>query len=346
MNLHFRKLNFWASLFITIFIVMVLVVFELILKQSLFEKHQFYYVVAVSGIIVFVLSYVVLEFLFNTYAKKQIQRISNMISDVETEKKEDLDFEKLEEKVSDMKEKSNTEIDTMKAMERYRKEYIGNVSHEMKTPLFSIQGYVSTLIDGGVEDLQIRDKYLKRIDKSVQRLFNIVQDLDMINKYESGEIRLEVSSFDINTLVDEVVELMEMEAKKKNAQIMVQKTRPILMVSADKQKIFQILMNLVSNAIYYSNKEKAKIIITTKKVKGKIKITVEDNGIGIKPEVLPRIFERFYRAESSRNRRKGGSGLGLAIVKHILEAHDEKIKVKSVYLEGTKFSFSLNKADD
>lgn len=340
----FRRLTFLASFFLTTVIVLIVIGFEIFGRVFYFQEKGFHYGVLISIFLILITNYLMLEFLFNSYGKNQIRRLSNMIPEIKKNDKEtDLNFKTLGERVSEIKEKSDTEIDTMKEMEIYRKEYIGNISHEMKTPLFSIQGYVSTLMDGAVENLDIRDRYLQRIDKSVERLLNIVQDLDMINKYESGEISLEISTFDINLLVREIVDLLEIETQKINAQISIATSKKALFVEADKQKIFQVLMNLVSNAIYYSNREKAQIIIKTESVKNKVRIEVSDNGMGIKPEILPRIFERFYRVESSRNRREGGSGLGLAIVKHILDAHQEKIKVESIYLEGTKFSFLLDK---
>ena len=238
----------------------------------------------------------------------------------------------------------NAEIDMMKEMENYRKEYIGNVSHELKTPLFSIQGYIETLRDGGVEDLNIRDKYLQRIDNSVERLLNIVKDLDMINRFESGQIALKYSTFDINNLIQEVFDLLEMEAEKQSMTMQLQTTQSQLFVYADKQRISQVLINLISNAVKYANREEAQIIVSTREGTRSIHISVEDNGMGIKPENLPRIFERFYRVESSRNRKDGGSGLGLAIVKHIMEAHKQGIVVESVYLSGTKFKFKLEKS--
>ena len=229
-------------------------------------------------------------------------------------------------------------------MEDYRKEYIGNVSHELKTPLFSIQGYVETLKDGAVENLNIRDKYLERIGNSVERLLNIVTDLDQISKYEAAEISINYSVFDINALTKEIFDLLEIDAQKKSAKLVLQTSQTAIMVRADKQKISQVLTNLISNAIHYSNREEALIKVITKTEQEKVKIIVQDNGMGIKPEVLPRIFERFYRVETSRNRKDGGSGLGLAIVKHILEAHHQSITVESKYLEGTLFTFYLEKA--
>ena len=255
-----------------------------------------------------------------------------------------ISFKSFNEKVSELSQKRASELDTMLEMETYRKEYIGNVSHELKTPLFSIQGYVEILTDGGVENLNIRDKYLERIDRSVERLLTIVKDLDMINQYEAGELNLQLSTFDVNLLIKEIIEMLEYEAEQKNAIVKLQTTQKETFVEADKQRIAQVFINLISNAIYYSNREKAQIIITTSILRNKVFIEVKDNGMGIKPDVLPRIFERFYRVEASRSRREGGSGLGLAIVKHILEAHNQNISVESVYLEGAKFSFMLDKA--
>lgn len=254
---------------------------------------------------------------------------------------EKIGFKELSEKISGYREKSDTELDMMKEMEIFRKEYIGNISHELKTPLFSIQGYVETLRDGGVDNLNIRDKYLERIGYSVERLIAIVNDLDMINRLEAGEIQLNITDFDLNQLIREVFDLLDLEAQKKEAQLKLFTKEAQLIVNADKQKISQVLINLISNAIHYSYRKETTISVSTHTLKNKVLIIVEDNGMGIKPELLPRIFERFYRVETSRNRKDGGSGLGLPIVKHILEAHGENISVESEYLEGTKFSFLL-----
>lgn len=281
-----------------------------------------------------------LELLFNSYGKKQIKRISDILPENILQEEENVNFQQLGERI----QKNVSEIDMMKEMEDYRKEYIGNVSHELKTPLFSIQGYVETLKDGAVENLNIRDKYLERIGNSVERLLNIVTDLDQISKYEAAEISINYSVFDINALTKEIFDLLEIDAQKKSAKLVLQTSQTAIMVRADKQKISQVLTNLISNAIHYSNREEALIKVITKTEQEKVKIIVQDNGMGIKPEVLPRIFERFYRVETSRNRKDGGSGLGLAIVKHILEAHHQSITVESKYLEGTLFTFYLEKA--
>lgn len=298
-----------------------------------------------SILLMIVINYFVLDFLFNFYGKKQISRIRTILPQEMMGQEEGMNFTQLGERVSEMSQKTATELDTMKEMETYRKEYIGNISHELKTPLFTIQGYVETLMDGAVENLAVRDKYLSRIDTSVERLLDIVKDLDMINQFESGEIDLNITEFDINILVREMIDLLDLEAQKTNAKMQLQAAQQQIFVKADRQRISQVLVNLISNAIHYANRDNALIQVITKPLNHKVLIEIKDNGMGIKPEALPRIFERFYRVESSRNRRDGGSGLGLAIVKHILEAHHENIEVHSVYLEGTTFSFTLEKGE-
>lgn len=332
-------LSIVAALFLTAAMVSIVVLFNYA-QDSVSNQHsQFYFYLFLSLILIFFTNYVVIEFLFKYYGKKQIKRISNILPDNMIHEEETVNFKELGEMI----QKNVSEIDTMKEMEDYRKEYLGNVSHELKTPLFSIQGYIETLKDGAVENLNIRDKYLERIGKSVERLLNIVKDLDMISQLETGEISLNYSKFDINLLIKEIFELLEMQAQNRTAKLNLQNTSPVF-VNADKQKISQVLINLISNAIHYSNREEALIKIKTATNNNLAIIQISDNGMGIKPEALPRIFERFYRVESSRNRKDGGSGLGLAIVKHIMEAHKQNISVESTYLEGTTFTFSLEKA--
>lgn len=343
------KIN-WLSA-IASFVLVSIIGSVVLLFQYFTEGHNlatkdFNILLALTLFIMLIINYFTLEFLFNYYSKKQIRRITrilpnNIIEDYDN----DLSFKELGEKVSEMSSKNDFELDMMKEMERFRKEYVGNVSHELKTPLFTIQGYVETLLEGGVEDLSIRDKYLERIDSSVGRLLDIVKDLDMINRFESGQIELNKSVFDVNELIEEVFEFLDLDAHKSHMKLELQTTQKQLLVKADKQKVSQVFTNLISNAIKYANREGARIIISTKEATESIHIIVEDNGMGIKPENLARIFERFYRVESSRNRKDGGSGLGLAIVKHILEAHKQHIAVESVYLSGTKFKFKLEKPE-
>ena len=343
--MRFHKLTLLASVFLTIAMSFIALVFDYTKDQIVHDQATFNIVFISCVVLIFVLNYIILDSLFTVYGKKQIRRISTILpNEFSPEDDNELNFQELGEMVSQFSQKNATELDTMKEMEIYRKEYIGNVSHELKTPLFSIQGYLETLMEGGVEDLAIRDKYLERIDKSVERLLTIVKDLDMINQYESGEISLNISIFDINVLIKEIIDLLDLEAQKKDSKVQLQTSSSQILVKADKHKIAQVLINLISNAIHYANRDKAQIIIRTNILKNKVLVEVKDNGMGIKPENLPRIFERFYRVETSRNRTDGGSGLGLAIVKHILEAHGENISVQSVYLEGTQFSFLLEKS--
>ncbi len=343
-SLKINWLSVAASLLLVAVIGVVIFSFEFYTNDAYFKTRDFNYFVIFTLWFLFILNYFVLEFLFKYYSKNQIRRITNILpEDIIHDYDTDLGFKELGEKMHEMNQK-NAEIDMMKEMENYRKEYIGNVSHELKTPLFSIQGYIETLRDGGVDDLNIRDKYLQRIDSSVERLLNIVKDLDMINRFEAGQIELKYSTFDINHLIQEIFDLLEMEAERQSMTMQLQTTQSQLFVFADKQRISQVLINLVSNAVKYANREEAQIIVSTREGTKSIHISVEDNGMGIKAENLPRIFERFYRVESSRNRKDGGSGLGLAIVKHILEAHKQPITVESAYLSGTKFKFKLEKS--
>lgn len=291
--------------------------------------------------IVFLVVFIGIKTLFGYYNKKQIQKMADHLPEGIITKQENISFNELSEKIAGYREKSDAEMDMMKEMENFRKEYIGNISHELKTPLFSIQGYLEILQDGSVKNINLRDKYLERIGYSVERLIAIVNDLDVINRLQTGDIQLNITSFNINELISEVIELLDLEAQKKEAKLIFSPSTTPLIVKADKQKISQVLINLISNAIHYSNRKEATIRISTHLLNHKVFVEVEDNGMGIKPEFLPRIFERFYRVESSRNRREGGSGLGLSIVKHILEAHGENISVQSEYLKGTKFTFVL-----
>lgn len=338
MKIH--RLSLFAACILTSAMAIVALIFNYVQEKVIADTQSFYFYLSISLVFIALLNYFVLELLFNSYGKKQIKRISDILPENILQEEENVNFQQLGERI----QKNVSEIDMMKEMEDYRKEYIGNVSHELKTPLFSIQGYVETLKDGAVENLNIRDKYLERIGNSVERLLNIVTDLDQISKYEAAEISINYSVFDINALTKEIFDLLEIDAQKKSAKLVLQTSQTAIMVRADKQKISQVLTNLISNAIHYSNREEALIKVITKTEQEKVKIIVQDNGMGIKPEVLPRIFERFYRVETSRNRKDGGSGLGLAIVKHILEAHHQSITVESKYLEGTLFTFYLEKA--
>ena len=236
------------------------------------------------------------------------------------------------------------EIENLKIREEYRKEFIGNVSHELKTPLFTVQSYLLTLLEGGVEDEKIRKKYLARATKGVERLTYIIKDLDMITKLEVGVLSLEKENFDMVKVVQNVFDLFEMKAAKKHITLTFDMEYPEpIMVYADKERIQQVLTNLVVNSIKYGREKGTTEISIENLIKNKAIIRVTDNGEGIAKENLQRLFERFYRVDKSGSRKEGGSGLGLSIVKHIIEAHEEKIYIESELGVGSEFSFTLEK---
>ena len=244
-----------------------------------------------------------------------------------------------------MRKIKKLEIEALKIREEYRKEFIGNVSHELKTPLFMVQGYVSTLLDGAAEDESLRHKYLERTDKGVERLIYIIKDLDMITKLEAGDLSLDMEPFDIVKLIQNVFELLEMKAAKKKITLTFDRNyKKSIMVYGDKERLQQVISNLIVNSIKYGNEKGTTEVSVENLIKNKMIIRITDNGEGISKEHLPRLFERFYRVDKSGSRKEGGSGLGLAIVKHIIEAHDEKIYIESDLGIGSEFSFTLEKA--
>lgn len=255
------------------------------------------------------------------------------------------DMKTLTEEIEKFAQDKKIEIDTLKIREEYRKEFLGNVSHELKTPLFTVQGYIHTLLDGAMEDRKVRKKYLNRAAKGVERLIYIIKDLDLITKLEIGDLHLECEEFDIIELIRSVFELLEMKATKKGISLVFDREykRPV-MVFADKEKIQQVLTNLVVNSIKYGHQDGTTEVSVENLIKNKVIIRITDNGEGIAEQHLTRLFERFFRVDKSGSRKEGGSGLGLAIVKHIIEAHNEKIYVESVVDVGSEFSFTLEKA--
>ena len=259
----------------------------------------------------------------------------------------DKHVESISDELTAWADDNDKEISRLKESEAFRKQYLGNVAHELKTPIFNIQGYISTLLDGGLEDELINRKYLERAEKSIDRLINIVNDLDTINKLENDMNRIKMEQFDIVALTKEISEQLEMEATKRGITISVKGADSLpspFWVSADKHFTGQVLVNLIINSIKYG-KEGGKTRIRFRDMLDKILIEVEDTGVGIAKEDQPRIFERFYRVDKGRSREQGGTGLGLAIVKHIVEAHGERITVRSELGQGTTFAFPLKKAN-
>lgn len=244
-------------------------------------------------------------------------------------------------------EERRSEINILKDQENYRREFLGNISHELKTPLFTIQGYILTLVDGGaLKDKKVREKYLRRAAKGVDRIISIVKDLDLITQFESGIKTVDRSEFNIFDLVDNVFDLLEFESEKNNISLKLENNNnSLIYVNADQERILQVLTNLIVNSIKYGSDNGYTKVIVEDFNKEKVIVRIIDNGEGIEEEHIPRLFERFYRIDKNRSRKKGGSGLGLSIVKHIIEAHNEQIFVKSEIGEGTEFSFTLSKPE-
>lgn len=304
------------------------------------------------AVVFFLLSYFYVNFIINKYISDKIRPVYKTIKDLP------LSGKKLAEKSSDSTNLlSNVkfeveewakaqmkEIERLKELERYRKDFVGNVSHELKTPIFNIQGYILTLIEGGLEDPKINMLYLKRTEKSIDRMISIVEDLESINKLESGELQLNMVKFDIVKTVKDVFEMEQWQAQERSISLEIENmpAKPVY-VKADRNRILEVLTNLIVNAIKYGKKE-GFVQVSFHDLEDNIMVEVTDNGIGIDKRHLPRIFERFYRVDKSRSREQGGTGLGLSIVKHIIEAHNQSINVRSVVDQGTTFNFTLEKA--
>ncbi len=240
-------------------------------------------------------------------------------------------------------EERNKEIVKLKEQEEFRREFLGNLAHELKTPVFSIQGYILTLLDGGLEDENVNRSFLERASKATDRMVNILDDLDQITKLEVNAFKIEMRSFEIKELITEVLDSLELIAKEKNITLKLHKDYNSKYVIGDRSKIAQVLINLISNSIFYG-KENGNTLIRLFSMDNIVTIEVSDDGPGIEQQHIPRLFERFYRVEKSRNRNEGGSGLGLAIVKHIIESHGQTISVRSTVGIGSTFSFSLDKS--
>ena len=332
-----------VSLLSSVFIVCVL------LLNTLFFD---YYSISVYGLVVLLLSvglstFIFVRWLVDKFIYNKIKLIYKNISDNKATPGylEGVDLNQVDEDVYEWNEKRENEIEKLEIRESYRRQFVGNVAHELKTPIFNIQGYIDTLLDGAIEDANINRKFLERANKSVSRMIYIVEDLDAITKLEGGKIEIEEEPVDVIELILDVVDQLEMKAKKRNVNIVVEDPRlSRYMVEADVEKIKQVLINLIVNAIKYG-KEGGEVLVRTFDMDKNILVEVADNGKGIPQKHLSKIFERFYRVDKSRDREQGGSGLGLSIVKHIIEAHNQSINVRSTLGTGTTFSFTLRKAN-
>lgn len=333
------KSSFYITLFTTGFIAILLYFF--------FEIN--YTFIGLFALAALCFSFFMLQYRVEKFIYKRVKKIYDDVSllDSTTLRNQPIttDMATLTQDVQKFAKEKKIEIETLKIREEYRREFLGNVSHELKTPLFTVQGYLSTLLDGAMNDKTIRKKYLERAEKGVERLIHIVKDLDMITKLEAGDLNLEFSEFNIIDVIQNVFDLLEMKADEKNIMLMfdMKYTKPIN-VLGDQEKIQQVLTNLVMNSIKYGKENGTTEVSIEDLVNNKVIVRVTDNGEGIQKQHISRLFERFFRVDKSGARSEGGSGLGLSIVKHIIEAHNEKIYIESKYGYGSEFSFTLEKA--
>ncbi len=305
---------------------------------------------AIGGLIGALSSTLLFLLFTNAFILKKINRLLNTVknyrSGTDIKDHQELysknSIENLEIEIRGWAEDRKDEIERLHKLEVYRKEFLGNVSHELKTPIFNIQGYVLTLLDGGLEDPSINRNYLERAERSIDRMITIVDDLEAISQLETGELQIEPERFDISILAKDVADAQEMKATAKGIILTLPEDSKPIFVYADRFRIRQVLVNLIVNSVKYG-KEYGETKIRFYDVGDNIMVEVADNGIGIEKEHLPRLFERFYRVDKSRSRDQGGTGLGLAIVKHIIEAHNQTINVMSTEGAGTVFSFTLKK---
>jgi len=336
------KFAFKSSLLITAFLTLIASVF----LYALYKLNVLH--ILAFAFACFLFSFFVIQYRVERFIYKRVKKIYDDLTLLESssfsETQITTDMATLTQDIDKYAKDKKLEIEALKIREQYRKEFIGNVSHELKTPLFTVQGYISTLLDGAAADETLRDKYLERADKGVERLTYIIKDLDMITKLEAGDLSLDVESFDIVALIQNVFELLEMKAAKKQITLTfdLDYKKPI-MVNGDKERLQQVISNLIVNSIKYGETNGTTEVSIENLIKNKIIVRITDNGEGIEEEHIPRLFERFYRVDKSGSRKEGGSGLGLAIVKHIIEAHEEMIYIESDLGIGSEFSFTLEK---
>jgi two-component system, OmpR family, phosphate regulon sensor histidine kinase PhoR len=339
-----RTIALWLSLIVSIAVSLISVLFDIFVDGPFWHYGIMFFI---NVVLVFFIS----SYFFSTFITNRLKPIFKVIRDVpleESRKKQidpairtDLD---VTAEVSRWATHKQEEIRRLKELEQYRKDFVGNVSHELKTPIFNIQGYILTLIEGGIEDPRINLLYLKRTVKSIDRMISIVEDLESINKLESGELKLKKEPFNMIKLVEDVFEIEHMIAKERRIKLeFAAKYDKPIMVNADKKRMMEVMSNLVVNGIKYGKKS-GYVSVGFFDLDDHVMIEVTDNGIGIEKEHLHRIFERFYRIDKHRSREQGGTGLGLSIVKHIIEGHSQTITVKSQVDVGTTFNFTLEKA--
>ena len=350
MNFNFKKTYKFAvisALYITLFATgLVCLLGYLFLKV---ETNNLILVASVFSISIYIFALFLMQYRTEKFiyqrVKKLYEEISFLDSNFFLKQPISADLAEITSQMQRFATDKKLEIESLNDREEFRREFLGNVSHELKTPLFTVQGYISTLLDGAMKDKIIRKKYLERAEKGVERLIYIVEDLDTIAKLEIAEGRIEMSNFDIIHLIQGIFDLLEMKANKKEILLSFDaKYHKPIMVLGNYEKIQQVVTNLVENSIKYGKTGGSTEIGVEEVINNKILINVKDNGEGIEKQNISRLFERFYRVDKSGARSEGGSGLGLAIVKHIIEAHNERIFVESKFRVGSEFSFTLQKA--
>ena len=346
-KLSYNPQAFRTSLIVTLTaLALDLLFFQLIIPSN---------IEGINGMVLSILYYLILfliirysiEIYIKLYLERGVKRVLDELNEeILKDTYDEKDLEKLTLDLIQRARERTSEINVLKDQDNYRREFLGNISHELKTPLFTIQGYILTLIEGAMKDKKVRDKYLKRAAKGVERLIAIVKDLDLITQFESGIKTVDKTDFNVFDLIDNVFELMEFESEKNTISLQYNKdySEPIF-VNADQERILQVLTNLVVNSLKYGTENGFTKVSVEEYNNDKIIVKVSDNGEGIDEQHLPRLFERFYRIDKNRSRKKGGSGLGLSIVKHIIEAHQEQIFVNSKLGIGTEFSFTLQKSN-
>jgi two-component system phosphate regulon sensor histidine kinase PhoR len=330
-------------------IILVLVLFLQIVYSELSDSNLDYFYFTILSVSIWLVCFAVVYFLLEKLITQKIRMLYRTIHNYKITKEnfpismnEDL-LSAAEDEVLQWAESNREEITKLRVQEIFRREFLGNLSHELKTPIFSIQGYILTLLEGGLEDVDVNREFLKRASKGVDRMTKIVEDLDVITKFESEKIKLDLKNFDVVQLAKEIMDELEIRASNGNIKLIFNKSyREPMMVMCDRDKIGQVFQNLIINAINYSEEGK-EVEVRFYDIEENFLIEVSDQGLGIEEKHLARLFERFYRVDKSRARNKGGTGLGLAIVKHIVEAHNQSISVRSSIGKGSTFSFTLKK---
>ena len=335
--------------FQSIFYSIVISIVICLIASATFGEFSIESIFSLNFLLLFILCsivvYVIGAFFVKFFPYNSIRVISDEIFQSDVDSTITTNMEDLLKKIRQYDDDQKSEISEMKKQETFRREFIGNLAHELKTPLFTSESYILTLLDGAIDDDEVNKKYLKIAGKAIHRLNLIVRDLDLITKIESGESEIQRTDFDIINLAQNVFEMLEITASKKNIKLILEFNDKLpIRVNADNEKIQQVLTNLIENSIKYGKENGTTELVIQELTENKIIVRVTDNGLGIKEKHFNRLFERFYRVDQSGSRKGGGSGLGLAIVKHIMDAHDEKIYIESEFGVGSEFSFTLEKS--